>query len=249
LTLDLGPEKIVTLAHQMGIKTKLEPVASIGLGSNSVGVLEMASAYATIAAGGIYSEPMAIRKVVLPSGEVDRGAGWGRVKQKRVFSDGVAYQVARILKMNVQAGTGVGANPGFPAGGKTGTTDDFGDAWFAGITTTASTVVWVGYPNAKIPMTAVHGIRVAGGTFPATIWRLFMVGAFGNNPPGDWVLPNNPVIWQPFHGQYEFFGAPSTSSESTDTKKHNNPPPTTTEAPPTTTEPPPTTTDTGTGTG
>ena len=134
LTLDLGPEKIVTLAHQMGIKTKLEPVASIGLGSNSVGVLEMASAYATIAAGGIYSEPMAIRKVVLPSGEVDRGAGWGRVKQKRVFSDGVAYQVARILKMNVQAGTGVGANPGFVAGGKTGTTDDFGDAWFAGIT-------------------------------------------------------------------------------------------------------------------
>ena len=166
LTLDLGPEKIVTLAHQMGIKTKLEPVASIGLGSNSVGVLEMASAYATIAAGGIYSEPMAIRKVVLPSGEVDRGAGWGRVKQKRVFSDGVAYQVARILKMNVQAGTGVGANPGFVAGGKTGTTDDFGDAWFAGITTTASTVVWVGYPNAKIPMTAVHGIRSRAAPSP-----------------------------------------------------------------------------------
>jgi penicillin-binding protein 1A len=250
LTLDLGPEKIVTLAHQMGIKTKLEPVASIGLGSNSVGVLEMASAYATIAAGGIYSEPMAIRKVVLPSGEVDRGAGWGRVKQKRVFSDGVAYQVARILKMNVQAGTGVGANPGFVAGGKTGTTDDFGDAWFAGITPTASTVVWVGYPNAKIPMTSVHGIRVAGGTFPATIWRLFMVGAFANNPPSDWPLPSDPVVWLPFHGQYEFFGAPSTSSKSTDTKKHDNgngngPPPTE----PTTTETPPPPTDTGTDTG
>jgi penicillin-binding protein 1A len=250
LTLDLGPEKIVTLAHQMGIKTKLEPVASIGLGSNSVGVLEMASAYATIAAGGIYSEPMAIRRVVLPSGEVDRGAGWGRVKQKRVFSDGVAYQVARILKMNVQAGTGVGANPGFVAGGKTGTTDDFGDAWFAGITTTASTVVWVGYPNAKIPMTSVHGIRVAGGTFPATIWRLFMVGAFANNPPSDWPLPSDPVVWQPFHGQYEFFGAPPAPSESTDTKKGNdgngngngN-------GPPTTTETPPTTTDDGTDTG
>jgi penicillin-binding protein 1A len=252
LTLDLGPEKIVTLAHQMGIRTKLEPVASIGLGSNSVGVLEMASAYATLAAGGIYSEPMAIRKVVLPSGEVDRGAGWGKVKQKRVFSDGVAYQVDRILKMNVQAGTGTGANPGFPAGGKTGTTDDFGDAWFAGITTNASTVVWVGYPNAKIPMTAVHGIRVAGGTFPATIWRLFTVGAFGNDPPGDWPLPHDPVVWQPFHGQYEFFGAPSTSSSGGKTDKdkdhgNNPPPPTTTEAPPTTEPPPPT--DTGTGTG
>jgi len=252
LTLDLGPEKIVTLAHQMGIKTKLEPVASIGLGSNSVGVLEMASAYATIAAGGIYSEPMAIRKVLLPSGEVDRGAGWGRVKQKRVFSDGVAYQVARILKMNVQAGTGVGANPGFVAGGKTGTTDDFGDAWFAGITTTASTVVWVGYPNAKIPMTSVHGIRVAGGTFPATIWRLFMVGAFANNPPSDWPLPSDPVVWQPFHGQYEFFGAPSTPSKSTDTKKGNNSNGNGNgngNGPPTTTETPPPPTDTGTGTG
>jgi penicillin-binding protein 1A len=153
--------------------------------------------------------------------------------------------------MNVQAGTGTGANPGFPAGGKTGTTDDFGDAWFAGITTNASTVVWVGYPNAKIPMTSVHGIRVAGGTFPATIWRLFTVGAFAKDPPGDWPLPHDPVVWQPFHGQYEFFGAPSTSSGKSDEdkdKEHGNnpPPPTTTEAPPTT-EPPPT--DTGTDTG
>jgi penicillin-binding protein 1A len=248
LTLDLGPEKIATLAHQMGIKTKLEPVASIGLGSNSVGVLEMASAYATIAAGGIYSEPMAIRKVVLPSGEVDRGAGWGRVKQRRVFSDGVAYQVARILKMNVQAGTGTGANPGFPAGGKTGTTDDFGDAWFAGITTNASTVVWVGYPNAKIPMTSVHGIRVVGGTFPATIWRLFTVGAFGNNPPEDWSLPENPVEWQPFHGQYEFFGAPPSSGPTETDKGNNGHGNGNGNGPPTTTEPPPTT-DTGTDTG
>jgi penicillin-binding protein 1A len=247
LTLDLGPEKIVALAHRMGIKTKLEPVASVGLGSNSVGVLEMASAYSTIAAGGVHSEPMAIRKVILPNGKVDEGAGWGRPKRKRVFSDGVAYEVARILKMNIQAGTGVGANPGYVAGGKTGTTDDFGDAWFAGITTNASTVVWVGYPNAKIPMTSVHGIRVAGGTFPATIWRLFMVPAFGHHPPGDWPPPSNPAEWIPFHGQYQFFGAPPPSAPSggdtttgkKDKKKHGNgPPPTTTEAPPGTTTSP-----------
>jgi penicillin-binding protein 1A len=243
LTLDVGPEKVVTLAHRMGIETKLQPVASIGLGSNSVGVLEMASAYATIAAGGIYSEPMAIRKVVLPGGKVDRGAGWGRVKRHRAISDGVAYQVARILKLNVQGGTGTGANPGFPAGGKTGTTDDFGDAWFAGITTNASTVVWVGYPNAKIPMTSVHGIRVAGGTFPATIWRLFTVGAFGKHPPSDWSLPTNPVVWQPFHGQYEYV-APSTTTKSKKKNHDQTPPPS-----PTTTAPPPTTTEPGTTTG
>jgi penicillin-binding protein 1A len=234
LTLDLGPEKVVQLAHKMGIKTKLQPVASVGLGSNSVGVLEMAVAYATIAARGVRSEPMAIRKVVLPNGKVDAGAGWGHPKRKRVLSDGVAWQVARILKMNIQSGTGVGANPGFVAGGKTGTTEDWGDAWFAGITTTASTVVWVGYPNAKIPMTAVHGIRVVGGTFPATIWRLFMVPAFSKHPPGDWPLPTNPVVWIPFHGQYQYFGAPPKPKDKDKKKKEEQPTTTTTT---TTTEP------------
>ncbi len=246
LTLDLGPENIVRLAHRMGITTKLEPVASVGLGSNSVGVLEMADAYATIAAGGIHSDPMAIRKVVLPNGKVDEGAGWGEPHRQRVFSDGVAYQVARILKMNIQSGTGVGANPGYPAGGKTGTTEDWGDAWFAGITTNASTVVWVGYPNAKIPMTAVHGIRVVGGTFPATIWRLFMVPAFANNQPADWPPPTDPVVWKPFHGQYQYFGAPPPppGGSTTGDKKNGgkNSSTTTTEPPPTTTEPPATTT-------
>jgi penicillin-binding protein 1A len=245
LTLDVGPEKVVQVAHKMGIKTKLEPVASVGLGSNSVGVLEMAVAYATIAARGVRSEPMAIRKVVLPNGKVDAGAGWGHPKRKRVLSDGVAYQVAQILKMNIQAGTGTGANPGFVAGGKTGTTEDWGDAWFAGITTNASTVVWVGYPNAKIPMTAVHGIRVAGGTFPATIWRLFMVPAFSKHPPRDWPLPTNPVVWIPFHGQYQYFGPPPGSGDDKKKKKKgkdDGPPATTTAPPPTTTEPSPTTT-------
>ena len=247
LTLDLGPENIVRLAHRMGITTKLEPVASVGLGSNSVGVLEMADAYAAIAAGGIHSDPMAIRKVVLPNGKVDEGAGWGVPHRERIFSDGVAYEVARILKMNIQSGTGVGANPGFPAGGKTGTTEDWGDAWFAGITTNASTVVWVGYPNAKIPMTAVHGIRVAGGTFPATIWRLFMVPAFANNQPADWALPTDPVVWKPYHGQYQYFGAPppppgggGKDEKKGGGKKDSS---TTTTAPPTTTEPPATTTE------
>jgi penicillin-binding protein 1A len=256
LTLDVGPQKVVSLAHKMGIKTKLEPVASIGLGSNSVSVLEMSSAYATIAAGGVHSEPMAIRRVVLPNGKVDEGAGWGEPKRKRVFSDGVAYELARILKMNVQAGTGTGANPGYVAGGKTGTTDDFGDAWFAGITTNASTVVWVGYPNAKIPMTAVHGIRVAGGTFPATIWRLFMAPAYAGNPPGDWQLPDNPVEWKPFKGQYQYVGPPPSfgggggdEDDDDDEDKDkgggngngNGPAP---EPPPATTEPEPGTTTT-----
>jgi penicillin-binding protein 1A len=254
LTLDVGPENVVRTARQMGIKTKLQPVASIGLGSNSVSVLEMASAYATLASGGVYAQPMAIRKVVLPDGRVDKGAGWGVAKKKRVLSDGVAYEVTQILQQNVDAGTGTGANYGDPyVAGKTGTTDNHADAWFAGYTPSASTVVWVGYPNAQIEMSSVHGIQVAGGTFPATIWQLFMARAFAGVSYVDWPFPKNPVDWLPFDGQYAFHGAPaepkekkkedktSTSSPTTTTAP---PPPTTAPPPPTTTAPPPTTTGT-----
>jgi penicillin-binding protein 1A len=252
LTLDVEPENVVKIARRMGIKTKLQAVASIGLGSNSVSVLEMASAYATLAAGGVYSEPMAIRKVVLPDGKVDRGAGWGVSKRKQVMPDGVAYEVTQILQRNMTGGTGTGAYYGDPSSaGKTGTTDNFADAWFAGYTPRASTVVWVGYPNAQIEMTSVHGIRVAGGTFPATIWNLFMSAAFGDSPYADWPLPANPVEWLPFEGQYEYVPPPPPPPDkkkkkdkdkkdgedeggetTTTTEEEPPPPPTTTEEDP-----------------
>ena len=254
LTLDVGPENVVRTARQMGIKTKLQPVASIGLGSNSVSVLEMASAYATLASGGVYAQPMAIRKVVLPDGRVDKGAGWGVAKKKRVLSDGVAYEVTKILQDNVDGGTGTAANYGDPyVAGKTGTTDNYADAWFAGYTPRASTVVWVGYPNAQIEMSSVHGIQVAGGTFPTTIWQLFMSRAFAGEPNLSWPSPTNPVAWIQFDGQYAYHGPPPKPKKpEKDDKKTSTsgptttapPPPTTAPPPPTTTEPPPTTTGT-----
>jgi penicillin-binding protein 1A len=247
LTLDVGPENVVRTARKMGIKTELLPVASIGLGSNAVSPLEMASAYATLAAGGIYSRPMAIRKVVLADGQVDTEAGWGRSERKRVLSDGVAYEVTKILHDNVTGGTGTGANYGDPsAAGKTGTTDSSADAWFAGYTPRASTVVWVGYPNAQIAMSSVHGITVTGGSFPATIWNLFMSRAYDGAPYLSWPSPRNPVAWVPFTGQYQFFGepvVPKTPKKEKGKKNEEKPDtPTTEEPPPTTTEPPPTTT-------
>jgi len=233
LTLDLGPENVAEIAHRMGIKTKLEPVASIGLGSNSVSVLEMASAYATLAAGGVYSEPMAIRRVVLANGKTDDEAGWGKPKRRRIFSDGVAYEVTKILERNIQAGTGTGANIGRPAAGKTGTTDNWTDAWFCGYTPNLATAVWVGYPNAQVEMTSVHGIRVAGGTFPATIWNLFMSAALAGTPALDWELPRDPAEWEPFDGQYAYAGPPE-SADSGGSSGTPAPPvdETTTEAPP-----------------
>jgi hypothetical protein len=109
----------------------------------------------------------------------------------------------------------------------------------------------VGYPNAKIPMTSVHGIRVAGGTFPATIWRLFMTPAFANDPPSDWPPPDEPVIWKPFHGQYEYVGPPPGSGggepeppKEKDGGKTTEPATTSEEPPATTTGPAPGTTTT-----
>jgi penicillin-binding protein 1A len=249
LTLDVDPENVVKIARRMGIKTKLQPVASIGLGSNSVSVLEMASAYATLAAGGVYSEPMAIRKVVLPNGSVDKGADWGVSKRKRVMPDGVAYEVTRILQQNMTGGTGTGAYYGDPASaGKTGTTDNYADAWFAGYTPRASTVVWVGYPNAQIEMTSVHGIQVAGGTFPASIWNLFMSSVFAGAPSVDWPLPTNPVEWLPFQGQYEYVPPPPPPPDKKKKKDKGKEEDGETTTPTTTQEepPPPTTTPTTT---
>jgi penicillin-binding protein 1A len=183
----------------------------------------MASAYATLAAGGIYSEPMAIRKVILPTGE-DKSAGWGKPKRKRVISDGVAYEVTRILEENVDYGTGTGADYGHPSAGKTGTTEDWSDAWFCGYTPRLGTTVWVGYPKGKISMESIHGIPVTGGSFPAQIWRLFMSSAIGQLEPEEFPEPKDWPEWVAFErGQYarsfgyydddDDYSAPATTEE------------------------------------
>jgi penicillin-binding protein 1A len=254
LTVDLGPANVAAMAHKLGIRTPLPPFPSMGLGAIAVSPLELASAYATIAARGVYSKPMAIRRVVFPDGKEDTSAGWGKPKRTRVIPDGVAYEVTRILEENVLRGTGVGAYFGRPAAGKTGTTDNHADAWFCGFTPTLETTVWVGYPRGEIPMLSVHGIAVAGGTFPATIWHLFMEEAIGSTPPVDWTPPSVYPLWRPFErGQYAIPyvppappAAPAPSSSSSESGSASTAPTqpaeaTTTETVPTTTEtvPPP----------
>ncbi|HET7554722.1 MAG TPA: PBP1A family penicillin-binding protein, partial [Gaiellaceae bacterium] len=198
LTLDVTPEKVAAMAHALGIRSNLDPVPAMGLGADAISPLEEASAYATLAAGGVYSKPMAITKVVLANDKVDTDAGWGQPDRRRVISDGVAYEVTKILEDNVLQGTGVGAYFGRPAAGKTGTTDNHADAWFSGYTPQLETTVWVGYPQGEIPMENVHGIAVAGGTFPASIWRLFMERALANAPALTWRYPRDPVVWRPW---------------------------------------------------
>src|SRR5256885_9944751 len=181
----------------------------MGLGAIAVSPLEMASAYATLAAGGMYSKPMAIRKVIFSNGKEDNDTAWGRAQRTRVVPAGVAYEVTRILEQNVLHGTGIGAYFGRPAAGKTGTTDNHADAWFCGYTPNLEATVWVGYPRAEIPMEDVHGIAVAGGTFPATIWKLFMESALGSSHVYDFPQPKQRPVWKPFtRGQYALQSAP-----------------------------------------
>jgi penicillin-binding protein 1A len=199
LTLDVGPQSVATVAHLMGITTPLQPIPSIGLGSNSVTPLVLASAYATLASGGVYHAPYAVRKVVLPDGRIDETHGWGPHDVHRVLPPGVAWTVTRVLQQNVLAGTGAAARlPGRHAAGKTGTTTNWTDAWFAGYVPSLTTVTWVGYPRRERSMANVHGIQVQGATFPAQIWHGYMVRALAGTPHGE--FRRGGWRMQPYHG-------------------------------------------------
>jgi penicillin-binding protein 1A len=202
LSLDVGPDAIAAMAYKLGVRTDLHTpegayVPSMGLGSRVVTPLDMASVYSTLAAGGIYSKPMAIRKVVLADGKVDKESGWGVPQRKRVIADWVAAEVVRILKENMTSGTGVGAYFTRESAGKTGTTDNYADAWFSGFTPALEGTVWIGYPAGEIPMRSVHGISVSGPTFPATIWKLFMERAVDYAPfPTEFPTPTTAPVWR-----------------------------------------------------
>jgi len=223
LTLDVTPEKVAEVARRMGVRSPLDVngayVPAMGLGSIAVSPLDIASGYATLAAEGVYAEPMAIRRVVLANGNVDKDAGWGVPKRRRAVSEGVAAVVTSILEQNVQSGTGTRAAFGRPVAGKTGTNEEHADAWFAGYTPDLATTVWMGYTKGEIPMESVHGIAVSGGSFPAEIWRLFMEPALDGTEPRSFQEPRAWPEWEPFtRGEYALTYDPSYTPETTETE-------------------------------
>jgi penicillin-binding protein 1A len=222
LTLDVGARRVAAVARRLGVRTPLDVrgqyVPAMGLGSVAVSPLDMASAYATLAAGGVYSEPTAIRKVILRGKPDDRWAT--RHRRVRVLSDGVASVVTRILEDNVRYGTGARAALDRPVAGKTGTTDEHADAWFVGYTPGLSTAVWMGYTRGEVPMTNVHGISVSGGSFPAEIWRRFMDPALAGLPARDFPEPTQPAVfrsWErgPSSLSYDPYYVPPAPTETT----------------------------------
>jgi penicillin-binding protein 1A len=221
LTLDVGPRYVWQMAHRLGIHMQPDhPYASIGLGPLAVSPLDMAAAYATFPAMGMYAKPMAITKVILPGGKVDTASGWGKPQTKRALSQGVAWKVNDVLQQNAQYGTGAGSGDGVhPNAGKTGTTENHADAWFDGYTRQLSTSVWMGYPKGEIPMLSVHGYAVAGATFPVPIWHEYMAGALWHHKVIDFPPPDKYPTWRGLtKGDYGYLGSyytPTTTATTT----------------------------------
>ena len=182
------PKKVVEVAQRMGIKSKIRPFHAMGLGSEGVNPMEMASAYATLAANGVYREPKLVTKVTDSSGTVLES---GPSEPHQVIDPNIAAKVSEILGKVITSGTGTKAKIGRPAAGKTGTADEFRNAWFCGYTPDLATAVWMGYPqNEKKPMLNIHGVpRVAGGTLPTKIWADFMKAALKDIPPSEFPKP------------------------------------------------------------
>jgi penicillin-binding protein 1A len=178
LTSLVGPQNVENIAKRLGIKSDFQPFLSIGLGAQAVNPLEMARAFSTFANGGLRidggllgNRPRAIAWV-RRNGELERNAPDG----ERALSPAKASILNAILQKVVAQGTGKrAALPGYPVAGKTGTTENHGDAWFVGYTPRLAVAVWVGYPKELRPMlTEFDGQEVAGGTWPALIWKTFM---------------------------------------------------------------------------
>ncbi|TMK35126.1 MAG: hypothetical protein E6G64_00410, partial [Actinobacteria bacterium] len=189
LTRLVGPPNVAATAHRLGITRHLNPYFAIGLGADPVSPLEMARAFSTFADDGARvdgsafgNHPRAVARIRNASGGL---VDDNRPIRRQVLSADQTALLTSILAGVVQSGTGKrAALPNRPAAGKTGTTENFGDAWFVGYTPQLATAVWVGYPNKLVPMlTQYHGQAVAGGTLPALIWHAFMQSALAGTQP------------------------------------------------------------------
>jgi penicillin-binding protein 1A len=186
-----GAEKVIEVAKalgvsapelvRMGISHPLARVPAAVLGAEPVNSLEMASAYGTLANVGYHVPPIAVTKVTDASGRTI----WRPQDRRTLAVDPpVAYVADQILQKVVQEGTGTAAAIGRPTIGKTGTAQEYRDAWFVGAIPQLSTAVWVGFPEGEVSMVAPRTRldAVLGGTWPAQIWHLFMTKAAAHLP-------------------------------------------------------------------
>jgi penicillin-binding protein 1A len=176
LGLEVGPKAVVAVAHRLGITSNLEPVPSIALGSSEVTPLEMVSAYAAFANGGVGVQPHVIARVRTVSGKqlyARRNASFGRVIDPQCVA-----MMNQMLEETLLTGTARKAElPGWQAAGKTGTSQEWRDAWFIGYTGALVAGVWLGNDDSSPTK------KVSGGNLPVEIWSRFMKAALQGVPP------------------------------------------------------------------
>jgi penicillin-binding protein 1A len=182
---ELGPDQVIETAKKMGIESPLQSNLSLALGTSEVTPLEMATAFSSMANGGLRVRSMSIVKITDARGRVLEEH---RPLREVGLRPDVAFVMTDLLKGVIRQGTGTAANIRRPAAGKTGTTDDYRNAWFIGFTPHLSTAVWVGNDD-NTPMR-----RVVGGGLPAAIWAAFMRPALASSPPTDWSAPEGVVV-------------------------------------------------------
>lgn len=196
LIMEVGADNVEKLCSEMEIYD-IGSNPAIALGGLETGItpLDISKIFSTLASGGYYHQPVCILRIEDSQGNIiyeydpDENES-----NKRVLDNSEAYFITGILKKVIESGTGRGANIGRPAAGKTGTTSDLNDAWFAGYTPELVTVVWMGYSDASKPMEPINGRTVVGGSYPADIWREFMSSALENIPVSDFKEPDRQLI-------------------------------------------------------
>jgi len=232
LSIDVGPENTVRVAHAMGITSPLAAVPSITLGTSSVTPLEMADAYATLADGGVHHAPQAVVKVVAANGKL---LWHPSTRGDRAIAAGVASTVTQVLEQVASRGTGSTTAAAFPypRAGKTGTTENSWDVWYVGYTPQLATSVWMGDMEANLPMNGAFGEY-----YCAPMWAQFTAAALATSAHPDFPI----VSWgfTPWHGAHATASPlPSPSaSASASTKPSPTPTATITVVPPTPTPTP-----------
>ena len=186
----IGPEAVTRVAKVCGIKSPLQNVYSVALGTSSVTPFEMASAYTVFANLGVKHEPFLFWRVEDAFGRV---IFEHIVQEKRVLDPSITYQLVDMMKSVIERGSArsirhLGFNR--PAAGKTGTTDYYNDAWFTGFTPTLCTSVWTGFDKQR-KLLDTRKIGITGGKGAAPIWADFMINALKSEPERDFTIPDN----------------------------------------------------------
>ena len=176
LMVDVRPANFVTMAERLGLEPgRIAPVCAGVLGTEDVNTVELATMFSTFARSGRRADPTMVTSIIQGDGTA---LFRHRTDDVPVLDPSVANQITWVLEGVITGGTGQRAAIDRPAAGKTGTAQNYADATFVGYTPQRAAAVWVGFPDAQIPMEPpTTDIRVTGGTYPAQIWREIMIAA------------------------------------------------------------------------